>query len=229
MALPRASGILLHPTSLPGPWGIGELGPQAAAFVRDLAAMRQKYWQVLPLGPTGYGDSPYQSFSSFAGNPLLISFDALLADGLLTRAELEKFPVLPEDRVDFGAVIPARYAVLRAVTAAFAQRASAALQDEFRRFCARHAGWLDDYAVFMALKAAHGGGSWTGWPAAYARRDPAALAAARERWRTEIDDVRILQFLFDRQWQALRQLARQQGIQVIGDAPIFVAQDSADV
>ena len=225
----RASGILLHPTSLPGPWGLGEIGPQAAAFIRDLAAMRQKYWQVLPLGPTGYGDSPYQSFSSFAGNPLLISFDTLLADGLLTRAELADFPTLPEDRVDFGAVITARFSVLRAVTTNFAQRASAALQRDFENFCAQHVLWLPDYALFMALKAAHGGGSWTDWPAEHARRDPAALAAARQQWRAEIHAVCVQQFLFDRQWQALRQLARQQGIQVIGDVPIFVAQDSADV
>jgi len=229
MVRARASGILLHPTSLPGPWGLGEIGPQAAAFVRELAALRQQYWQVLPLGPTGYGDSPYQSFSSFAGNPLLISFDALQAEGLLTRAELASFPVLPEDRVDFGAVIPARFAVLRAVSAAFAQRAPAALQREFDGFCARHADWLPDYALFMALKAAHGGGSWTDWPAAYACRDAEALVAAREQWHAEIHDVCVQQFLFDHQWQALRQLARQAGIQVIGDVPIFVAQDSADV
>ena len=175
MVRTRASGILLHPTSLPGPWGLGEIGPQAAAFVRDLAAMRQQYWQVLPLGPTGYGDSPYQSFSSFAGNPLLISFDTLLAEGLLTRAELDQFPVLPEDRIDFGAVIPARFAVLRAVSAAFLQRASAELRRDFDQFCARHAGWLADYALFMALKAAHGGGSWTDWPAAFAQRDATTL------------------------------------------------------
>ena len=189
MARVRASGILLHPTSLPGPWGLGEIGPQAAAFVHELAVLRQRYWQVLPLGPTGYGDSPYQSFSSFAGNPLLISFDALLAEGLLTRAELADFPALPEDRVDFGAVIPARFAVLRAVAAAFAQRAPAGLQREFAGFCARHAGWLDDYALFMAIKAAYGGGSWTDWPAALAQREAAALAAARQRWQAEIHDV----------------------------------------
>ena len=191
----RASGILLHPTSLPGPWGLGEIGPQAAAFIRDLAAMRQKYWQVLPLGPTGYGDSPYQSFSSFAGNPLLISFDTLLADGLLTRAELADFPTLPEDRVDFGAVITARFSVLRAVTNNFAQRASAALQRDFENLCAHHVLWLPDYALFMALKAAHGGGSWTDWPAEHARRDPAALAAARQQWRAEIHAVCVQQFL----------------------------------
>jgi 4-alpha-glucanotransferase len=229
MPLPRASGVLLHPTSLPGPWGLGEIGPQATTFVRDLAAMRQQYWQVLPLGPTGYGDSPYQSFSSFAGNPLLISFDTLLAEGLLTRDDLESFPTLPADRAAFGALIPARFGVLRTVTRAFAQRASATLQDEFRRFCARHAGWLHDYALFMALKTAHGGGPWTDWPAEFAHRDAAALASACERWRAEVEDIRIQQFLFDRQWQSLRQLARQSGIQIIGDAPIFVAQDSADV
>ena len=229
MVRARASGILLHPTSLPGPWGLGEIGPQAAAFVRELAALRQQYWQVLPLGPTGYGDSPYQSFSSFAGNPLLISFNTLLAEGLLTSAELADFPALPEDRVDFGAVIPARLAVLRAVSAAFAHRASAEQLHAFELFCAQHAGWLPDYALFMALKGAHGGGSWTGWPAALANRDAAALAAAREQWHAEINDICVQQFLFDRQWQALRQLARSEGLQIIGDVPIIVAQDSADV
>ena len=229
MNFPRQSGILLHPTSLPGPWGIGEIGPQAEAFIRDLAAMRQQFWQVLPLGPTGYGDSPYQSFSSFAGNPLLISFDRLLETGLLMRAELENFPIFPADRVDFGTVIGTRFAVLRIVTRAFAERASPELRQAFEAFCARQADWLDDYALFMALKQAQGGGTWTDWPAELARRDTIALAAARASLRTEIRDIQVQQFLFDQQWQALRQYALQRGIRIIGDVPIFVAQDSADV
>src|ERR1035437_6555656 len=135
MPVPRQSGVLLHPTSLPGPWGLGEIGPQAEAFLRDLSAMRQQFWQVLPLGPTGYGDSPYQSFSSFAGNHLLISFDRLVEDGVLVRSELETFPSLPRDRVDFGAAIPARHAVLREVARKFASRAPGPMQEEFARFC----------------------------------------------------------------------------------------------
>ena len=229
MNFPRQSGVLLHPTSLPGPWGIGEIGPQAENFLRHLDAMRQQFWQVLPLGPTGYGDSPYQSFSSFAGNPLLISFDRLLEDGLLTRAEVKNFPSLPADHVDFGTVIPARFAVLRTVTRAFAGRASAQMQRAFEEFCTSQADWLDDYAIFMALKQAQGGGAWTDWPAELARRAPDALSAARASLQAEIRDVQVQQFLFDGQWQALRRYAQQRGIRVIGDVPIFVAQDSADV
>ena len=149
---PRGSGLLLHPTSLPGPYGIGELGAAAEAFVRALRTMRQRLWQVLPLGPTGYGDSPYQSFSSFAGNPLLISFDRLLDERLLARPELRRFPEFPDDQVHFGAVIPARLAVLRAVSRSFAHRASRRLRQDYEAFCDRQAGWLDDYALFMALK-----------------------------------------------------------------------------
>jgi 4-alpha-glucanotransferase len=229
MNFPRQSGILLHPTSLPGPWGIGEIGPQAEAFVRDLAAMRQQFWQVLPLGPTGYGDSPYQSFSSFAGNPLLISFDRLIADGLLTTAALEKFPCLADERVDFGAVIPARLAVLRGVGRAFARRAPARMKQAFAQFCARHAAWLDDYALFMALKELHGGKPWPEWASAFAQREPKALRLARQKGRATIRAVKIQQFLFERQWQALRQYARRRHVQIIGDVPIFVAHDSADV
>ena len=225
----RQSGLLLHPTSLPGSYGIGEIGPQAEAFVRALRVMRQRLWQVLPLGPTGYGDSPYQSFSSFAGNPLLISFDRLLDERLLARPALRRFPEFPDDQVDFGAVIPARLAVLRAVSCSFAHRASRRLRQDYEAFCDRQAGWLDDYALFMALKERHGGRAWLEWAPAFAVREPAALRAARRTCRAAIRDVKIQQFLFDRQWRALRRYAHRRGIRIIGDVPIFVAQDSADV
>lgn len=208
---------------------MGEIGPQAEAFVRDLAAMRQQFWQVLPLGPTGYGDSPYQSFSSFAGNPLLISFDRLMADGLLTKTALKKFPYFPDDHVDFGAVIPARLAVLHEVSRAFTRRAPARMKQAFAKFYAGHADWLDDYALFMALKELHGGKPWTAWAPEFAQRDARVLRLARQKYRTTIRDVKIQQFLFERQWQALRHYARRRHIQMIGDIPIFVAQDSADV
>ncbi|MCX6997762.1 MAG: 4-alpha-glucanotransferase, partial [Kiritimatiellaeota bacterium] len=225
----RQSGILLHPTSLPGPYGIGELGAPAEALVRALRAMRQRLWQVLPLGPTGYGDSPYQSFSSFAGNPLLIGFHRLRDEGLLTRSALRRFPQLPDDQVDFGAVIPARLAVLRAVSRSFARRAPRRMRQDYESFCDRHAGWLDDYALFMALKGRHAGRPWTEWAPELAAREPAALRAARRSGRAAIRDVKIQQFLFDRQWQALRRYAHRRGVHIIGDTPIFVAQDSADV
>ena len=226
---PRGSGLLLHPTSLPGPYGIGELGAAAEAFVRALRTMRQRLWQVLPLGPTGYGDSPYQSFSSFAGNPLLISFDRLLDERLLARPELRRFPEFPDDQVDFGAVIPARLAVLRAVSRSFAHRASRRLRQDYEAFCDRQAGWLDDYALFMALKGRHGGRAWLEWAPAFAVREPVALRAARRTCRAAIRAVKIQQFLFDRQWRALRRYAHRRGVRIIGDLPIFVAQDSADV
>lgn len=229
MNFPRQSGILLHPTSLPGSWGIGEIGPQAEAFVRDLATMRQQFWQVLPLGPTGYSDSPYQSFSSFAGNPLLISFDRLIADGLLTKTALKKIPCFSDVRVDFGAVIPARLAVLRVVCRAFARRAPARMKQAFEKFCARHADWLDDYALFMALKELHDGKPWTAWAPKFAQREAKTLRLARQKCRATIRDIKIQQFLFERQWQALRQYARRRHVRIIGDIPIFVAQDSADV
>ena len=229
MTLPRASGILLHPTSLPGSWGIGEIGPQAEAFIRNLAAMRQQYWQVLPLGPTGYGDSPYQAFSSFAGNPLLISFDRLVENGLLTKLALRKFPCLSDECVDFGTVIPARLTVLRAVCRAFTRRALARMKQAFGKYCERHADWLEDYALFMALKGQNDGKPWTQWPPELVHRDPDALRLVRQKCRTAIRDIKIQQFLFERQWQALRQYARRRRIQIIGDLPIFVAQDSADV
>ncbi|MGD9613209.1 MAG: 4-alpha-glucanotransferase [Kiritimatiellia bacterium] len=229
MKFERASGVLLHPTSLPGPYGIGEIGPEADRFADFLQATGQHLWQILPLGPTSYGDSPYQSPSTFAGNPLWISFDLLAQDKLLSKSQLKNFPAFPADRVDFGPVIGARFAVLQQVCASFGEKASPDLQAEFADFCARSAEWLDDYALFAALKDAHGGVPWTQWAPELGRREPAALQAAREKFAAEIRAVKIAQYLFDRQWKRLRAHCAQRRIKFVGDIPIFVAHDSADV
>lgn len=225
----RQSGILLHPTSLPGRFGCGDLGPGAYRFLDFLSAARQQVWQVLPLGPTGYGDSPYQSLSSFAGNPLLISPDRLLDEGLLEPDDLSDAPVFPDDRVDFGAVIPFRMRVLHRSYERFTAHPPIDLADEFATFCRAQAAWLDDFALFMALKEAHGGVGWLDWAPEAALRQPDGMAAWRNRLAQPIARHRYYQFLFFRQWQALHQAAHRRGIRLIGDAPIFVAHDSTDV
>ncbi|MBL8059075.1 MAG: 4-alpha-glucanotransferase [Anaerolineales bacterium] len=229
---PRSAGLLLHPTSLPGPYGIGDLGPAAYQWVDALVVAKQTWWQILPLGPTGYGDSPYQCFSALAGNPYLVSPDRLLEDGLLTRADLNAVLAgarFPAHKVDFGPVIQFKVALLTRAWEAFQAGAAAALRPEFERFCAAQAGWLDDFALFMALKDAHGGVSWLEWEAPYRRRAPAALAAAREQHRDRIGQHQFRQFLFFRQWTALKAYANRCGVKLIGDVPIFVSSDSSDV
>jgi 4-alpha-glucanotransferase len=225
----RESGILLHPTSLPGGYGIGEIGPQAVAFADGLREMGQGVWQVLPLGPTSYGDSPYQSLSTFAGNPLLISFDLLQADGLLTRSRLSRFPRFDPGRVDYGKVIPARSAMLDTVCRGFARKASPEMKARYQAFCHAHETWLEDYALFVALKHAHGGRPWTEWDADLAAREPSALRRAGRRLRTAVRNARIRQFLFFDQWHRLVSHCRAIGVRLMGDLPIFVAHDSADV
>ncbi len=229
MRFPRRSGVLLHPSSLPGSYGIGEIGPDASRFVDTLHGMGQTLWQVLPLGPTSFGNSPYQSPSTFACNPLLISFDALVEEGLLPRERLTDFPLLPAQRVDYGAAIPARFRVLREVCDHFERRATPVLRDAFDAFCSREAGWLESYALFQALKEGHNLAPWIHWPRPLALRQKRALAEARERYAPEIAAQRVLQFLFDWQWRQLREHGRARGVQIIGDIPIFVAHDSADV
>ena len=179
MNFPRSSGILLHPTSLPGAYGIGELGPEAHAFADFLRDAGQRIWQVLPLGPTGYGDSPYQCFSAFGGNPLLISVDVLAERGYLEQVDLADAPNFPENRVDFGAVIEWKLPLLCKAFEEFSRNAGASDRAEFDDFCRRHASWLDDYALFMALKEAHDLVIWTEWPQELALREPAALERAR--------------------------------------------------
>jgi len=225
----RSAGILLHPTSLPSPYGIGDIGPLAYSFAEVLREMGQSVWQVLPLGPTSYGDSPYQSPSTFAGNPLLISPDVLLEDGLLTQAQHDKIERFPVGPVDFGHIIPKKMKLLQTVCKTFMKRADEAMLERFETFCSQHAYWLDDYSLFMSIKAAQGGGSFTEWPAELIQRQPKALKAARTKNKTAIRNVKIMQFLFADQWHRLRAFCNDRGIQVVGDIPIFVAHDSADV
>ncbi len=234
MNFQRASGILLHPTSLPGQYGIGDLGPQAFRFIDWLFASGCKLWQVLPLGHTGYGDSPYQCFSAFAGNPYLISPELLLRDGLLTDSDLVAGPEPKEDAnneatVDFAVVIPWKMDMLERAFRRFQHAQPAALREEFARFRAANADWLDDYALFMALKEEHGGGSWVDWPEPIRKRDQAALGLARQSLSDRAMQFAFYQFLFFRQWGDLQSYAHQKGIMIIGDVPIFVAEDSSDV
>lgn len=227
MPLSRASGVLLHPTSLPGGHGIGDLGASAIAFVDFLQQARQQYWQVLPLGPTGYGDSPYQSFSAFAGNPLLVDLAALVKRGWLDEGPLADAPA-NEEPIDYGAVVHFKHKMLRLAYAGFQIKASAADWDAFAAFCRENAAWLDDYALFMVLKDAHAGACWNTWPKALACREKAALAAARKQHADALGYYRFAQWIFYRQWGDLRAYANERGVRMIGDLPIFVAFDSAD-
>jgi 4-alpha-glucanotransferase len=224
----RTSGILLHPTSLPGPFGIGDLGPAAYRFVDFLAAAGQGLWQVLPLGPTGYRDSPYQCTSACAGNPLLISPEQLLAAGWIDAADLEH-PEFPEEQVDFGPVHAWKFALLVRAHQGFLDRADQDQRDAYDRFQTDHQDWLSDYALYAALKAAHADRPWTEWPAPLALRDPAALSAWTATHGPQLDRQRLMQFLFFSQWSALRDYAHGRGAHLVGDMPIFVAHDSAEV
>lgn len=225
----RESGILLHPTSLPGRWGIGDLGAAAYLFVDFLEAAGQHLWQVMPLGPTGYGDSPYQSFSAFAGNPLLISFDLLLEQGLLAEEDLADAPAFPAGRVDYGQVIPFKQQVLRRSFARFRAGASPAVQRAYEEFHQQQRDWLDSYALFSALKEHHQGAVWNTWEPAIARREPEAVARWSHQLHEQIAYHIYCQFLFFSQWLNLKQYANERGIRIIGDIPIFVAYDSDDV
>ena len=225
----RASGILLHPTSLPGRGGIGDLDDGAFRFLDWLAAARQRRWQVMPLGPTGYGDSPYAGLSALAGNPLLISLDALAREGLIDDRDLEPPAGLPRDRVDFGTVAPWKLDVLERAFDAFPKRSRRRLPAAFAAFKERQSTWLDDYALFAAVKEAHDGVAWTDWEPAIARRRSDAVEAWRTRLAERVEFQRFLQWTFSRQWRAVKDYANRLGIQVIGDIPIFVAHDSADV
>lgn len=226
MNLGRSSGILLHPTSLPGRFGIGDLGPEAYRFADFLAESGQRIWQVLPLGPTGYGDSPYQLFSAFAGNAMLISPERLAQDGLLSPAELAGGPEFPRDFVDYGRVIPYKWRLLRQAHARF----GCGRRPEFAEFRKRNAAWIDDYALFMALKETHPEASvWTEWEPGLVARDPEILRQGRERLAGEIEFHEYTQFEFFRQWEALRGHAAGLGLRMMGDLPIYVAHDSADV
>ncbi|MCB9078121.1 MAG: 4-alpha-glucanotransferase [Anaerolineaceae bacterium] len=239
MEIVRSSGILLHPTSLPGPHGIGDLGDAAYQFVDYLVEAKQTLWQVLPLGPTGYGDSPYASFSTFAGNPLLINLNKLVDQGDLTPEDIADVPDFPADRVDYGWAIYWKIPLLEKAAKNFLTKADAARKVDFDAFCAEQAVWLDDYALFMAVKEHFDakakeeevfGAMWSNyWDKDIALRQPAAI----ERWREKEADTiaihKVLQYYFFQQWGQLRQYANDHGIKIIGDIPIFVAPDSVDV
>jgi len=229
MNFPRSSGILLHPTSLPGRFGIGDLGPEAYAFADFLIDAGQSLWQMLPLGPTGYGESPYACYSAFAGNTLLISPEQLITEGLLNRSDLPEPSSLPAQRVEFELVHQFKDALLRKAYERYKQTTDTTLRSAFEAFAQRYADWLDDYALFRALKNAHGGVAWNDWEPALVRRTPAALDRAGEQLQEEVEAQMFYQFLFFRQWFALKDYCNERGIKVVGDLPIFVAHDSADV
>lgn len=222
----RTGGILMHISSLPSKYGIGTMGKEAKRFVNFLAEAGQAYWQILPICPTSYGDSPYQSFSSFAGNPYFIDLELLCRDGLLTEEECDSyFWGEKETEVDFGVLYQNRYALLRQAYARFA----ASVPKAFDAFCEKERAWLDDYALFMALKDANKGASWHEWKQEWKFREEGAMEAARTEYAEEIAFYKMLQYLFFKQWRALKAYASKKGISIIGDVPIYVAGDSADV
>lgn len=229
MSFRRASGILLHPTSLPGRHGIGDLGQSAYDFVDFLEETGQSLWQVLPLGPTGYGDSPYQCFSAFAGNPLLISLDALVEEQLLETADLEVMQTFQSSRVDYGQVIESKNSLLAKAHANFIEHGSEEAQAGYLKFTRQTAWWLDDYAAFRAIKDAHSGQEWTKWDSFLRDREDQAMHFFRENHAVEISRHKFWQYLFFKQWLKLAAYANSKEVSIIGDVPIFVAHDSADV
>ena len=229
MDFPRACGVLLHPTSLPSRFGIGDLGPAAYKFVDLLVRAGQTYWQILPLTPTGYGDSPYSSDSAFAGNKLLISPEKLADDELLDDEHLEQKPDFPDDRVDFGKVYEWKSWILPAAYERFRSTEHHRLSHEFETFSTENAWWLADFALYRAVKSSQFQKPWFEWAEPLKLRDEAALEAARQQLAGEIDAEKFYQFLFFRQWHALKERGNGNGIRIIGDVPIFIALDSADV
>ncbi|HUL69442.1 MAG TPA: 4-alpha-glucanotransferase [Gemmatimonadales bacterium] len=224
----RASGVLLHVTSLPSPYGIGDLGPGAIAWIDRLQEAGQAWWQALPIGPTGYGDSPYQGLSSFACNGLLMSPDWLIEDGLLRVSDCEGRSFSP-DVVDYEAVASFKRRLLETAWTNFNAAARPDLRAAYAEFCQGQAHWLEDYALFRALKSRYGGAPYLEWPPELARRAPGALARARRELASQIDQVRVAQFLLLRQGARLKRHARARGVRLIGDLPFFVSPDSSDV
>ena len=220
----RESGILMHITSLPGPYGVGTMGKEAYRFVDFLKKAGQHYWQILPLTPTGYGDSPYQSCSTFAGNHYLIDLDMLIEEGLLEKPEVENRDWFwSETKTDYGRLYNNRLPVLRLAYDRFQSG------EDFDRFCRENSSWLPDFALFMALKGKLGGAAWYTWEDGLKKRDPGAIWNARQELKDEIRFYSFVQYIFDRQWTALRRYAHENGVKIIGDVPIYVPYDSADV
>lgn len=229
MDFPRASGILLHPTSLPSKYGIGDLGDEAYKFVDFLVSAGQIYWQVLPLGPTGYGDSPYQCFSAFAGNTNLISPELLVKDGFLTEEEINQKPDFPVGRVDFGKLYDWKNWLLAQAYERFRATTSVDLRGKFETFIQTEAEWLDDYALFRAIKKSQGQRLWLEWDEPLRLRDEKALSEARETLREDIQAQKFQQWLFFRQWSELKHYCETKNIKIVGDVPIFISLDSSDV
>ncbi|MEH1897218.1 MAG: 4-alpha-glucanotransferase [Nostoc sp.] len=229
MPFPRSSGILLHPTSFPSRFGVGDLGLEAYRFIDFLKDTHQQYWQVLPLGPTGYGNSPYMCYSAMAGNPLLISPEKLRDEGLLSEEDFANLPGFPVEKVDFDRVVPIKIGLLKKACENFRVNATPIQQKEFEGFCDSKAYWLDNYALFMALKDAHNGASWHTWEPEFVKRKPEALAQVEDRLNGDIFYYKFVQFEFFRQWSDLKSYANMRGIDIIGDIPIYVSHDSADV
>ncbi len=224
----RKSGILAHPTSFPSKYGIGDLGSGAYEFLDFAEACKCKVWQVLPLGPTGYGDSPYQSFSSFAGQPLIISPEKLVDDGLLNEDEIE-LRAWDDRRVDYGEVIPYKWDILRKAFEHFKNSTDKKLNSSYNSFCRKHKFWLDDYALFMAAKDFHNGVCWNEWDESIAFPTAKSKKEWAKKLEAEIAYYKFIQFIFFKQWTELKAYANKKDIKIIGDTPIFVAFDSADV
>jgi 4-alpha-glucanotransferase len=224
----RSSGVLLHPTSLPGPYGIGDLGPEAYRWVDALSLARQGWWQVLPLGPTGYGDSPYQCFSAFAGNVNLISPDLLCHEGLISKPD-RVLESKDADPVDFQAGGALKRRLLAEAWTVIKDGSDRRWRHSLEAFREQEKAWLDDFSLFVALKDAHGGGRWQDWEPELVRRKPSALERARQQWAEERERIELGQFLFFLQWNELKMYAARYGVRIIGDLPIFISSDSADV
>jgi len=229
MECPRASGVLLHPTSLPSNYGIGDLGAEAYNFVDFLGRAKQTYWQILPLGPTGYGDSPYQCFSAFAGNTNLISPEKLVEEGFLSVDEINRKPDFVQGRVDFGKLYDWKNWILGLAYERFRQTTDSDLRGEFENFCRQESAWLEDYALFRAIKKSHNQKSWQKWDAGLLLRNASALAKARENLSEDVQAQKFQQWIFFRQWAELKNYCNAKNIKIAGDVPIFVALDSADV
>jgi 4-alpha-glucanotransferase len=229
MTLPRASGVLLHPTSLPGEFGIGDLGSKAYEFVDLLTEAKQTYWQVLPLGPTGYGDSPYSCFSALAGNTLLISPEKLVERELLTSEQITDRPEFSDTRVNFGGVYEWKNRILPLAFEAFQTSTRVDLSSEFETFCGENEWWLDDFAAYRAIKLSQDQKPWYEWPEPLKLREEGALAAITDQLASDIRAQKFYQFLFFSQWFELKKYANDNGVKIIGDMPLFIALDSSDV
>ncbi len=227
MSFERSNGILLHPSSLPGKWGIGTLGKEAIKFIDWMKEAGVKMWQLLPMGPTGYGDCPYSSFSAFAGNPYFINYEILLEEGWLKDSDLPDDKMFSRDKVDFGKIYETKFIVLKKACDRFSEQAEDQ-KKEYAYFCEKHSFWLDDFAFFMALKNTFPGQSWLDWPDDIRKREPQAVKKYREELDQDIHFQKWMQFEVFRQWKNIKNYANEQGIKIVGDIPIYVASDSAD-